>query len=558
LTIIKTSLLAAAAAVLAASHGAEAQPVPAFGGQLQQIPPAPRPDNAAPQLEVARPEAATGTLPGGESMVVTALRVTGHTLFPEADLVAAAGFQPGAKANLADLRQMAAGIASFYNRRGYFVAQAYLPAQNIENGVVTIAVIEGRYGKIDLRNQTNLSDGLARNLLHGLDTGAPVANRPLQRRLLLLSDLPGVTVRSTLVPGAAVGDSDLIVEVLPGRRFTGSVEADNAGNRYTGAGRIGATINLNNPTGHGDVASVRVLSSLDGLNYARASYQRQFGALTAGIAYAHIDYRLGREFKPLRASGSAGVASLYVAYPLIRSQNANLQILAGADAKTFKDELGVPPGSARRKTLALHAGLSGDARDGFGGGGRTFYAANWTHGDLDLKTPAVRAADALTARTQGGYDKLELSAARIQTVTGALSLYGAARGQVASGNLDISEKMELGGAYGVRAYPEGEAYGDQGYILTLEARLLLSDGWIKLPGEVQLFAFADAGAVTIAKSPWFAGPNTARRSGAGVGAAWATDNGFVLKATYAHRLGVRATSGPSAPGRGWIQVAKLF
>ena len=59
---------------------------------------------------------------------------------------------------------------------------------------------------------------------------------------------------------------------------------------------------------------------------------------------------------------------------------------------------------------------------------------------------------------------------RLQGVTDTLSLYAAFNGQVASKNLDNSEKMGLGGPAGVRAYPTGEAYGDQGYILNLEAR----------------------------------------------------------------------------------------
>src|SRR6185436_10362909 len=134
-------------------------------------------------------------------------------------------------------------------------------------------VLEGRYGKITLRNETNLSNSLANRLLEGLNSGDIIAIAPLERRLLLLSDLPGVIVRSTLVPGASVGTSDLLVDVTPGRRVTGSVEADNGGDRYTGANRVGATVNINNPLGQGDVLSLRVLTSFDGLKYGRAYYE---------------------------------------------------------------------------------------------------------------------------------------------------------------------------------------------------------------------------------------------------------------------------------------------
>jgi len=133
------------------------------------------------------------------------------------------------------------------------------------------------------------------------------------------------------------------------------------------------------------------------------------------------------------------------------------------------------------------------------------------------------------------------------------------RGQIASKNLDISEKMELGGAYGVRAYPEGEAYGDDGYIATAEARWLLPRWSAPIPGRVQLIAFVDTGTVFLAESPWVTGKNRETRSGAGVGLTWIDNNSFVLRATYARELGnTPATSAPNTSGRFWIQLVKYF
>ena len=91
---------------------------------------------------------------------------------------------------------MAGRISDFYNRHGYFLAQAYVPAQEMRDGTITIVVIEGHYGKIGIDNHTNLSTGLARSILGGIDSGDAVASGPLERRLLLLSDIPGVVVKS--------------------------------------------------------------------------------------------------------------------------------------------------------------------------------------------------------------------------------------------------------------------------------------------------------------------------------------------------------------------------
>ncbi|HMJ93470.1 MAG TPA: ShlB/FhaC/HecB family hemolysin secretion/activation protein [Allosphingosinicella sp.] len=547
-------------ALLATSQTAFAQQAPpGAGGQLQQIPPAPAPEKKAPELQFERPGAPDDNVTGGATVRVESVRVAGNSLFSEAELIAVADVRPGREMSLSDLRAAAARIADFYNERGYILAQAYLPAQDIKDGIVTIAVVEGRYGKVDLRNGSHLSDASARRILNGLESGDPVANGPLERRLLLLSDIPGVRVKSTLAPGTEIGTSDVIVDIVPGRSVSGSIEADNAGNRYTGTYRLGGTLYLNNPMGMGDQVSLRLLGSTGGLAYGRAAYQLPVGNATIGAAFTHLRYALGREFDVLDADGSADIFSLFGSYPLIRSRRLNLNALAAAEYRLLEDRIGLVSSESDKDIRAMTIGFGGDSRDDLGGGGLNVFSAGWTIGRLGLESPAERAVDSLTARSQGGYGKLQFSAARLQTLSGPFSLYGAVRGQLAFDNLDSSEKMELGGAYGVRAYPEGEAYGDQGYIATAEARLMLSQWTGNLPGRLQLIAFVDAGEVRFAHDPWFTGSNHASRSGYGAGLVWAGPRGFVARASYARKLGdAPATSAPDRSGRFWFQVTKLF
>ncbi|MBH2010361.1 MAG: ShlB/FhaC/HecB family hemolysin secretion/activation protein [Xanthomonadaceae bacterium] len=548
-------------ALLALSQGIFAQQPPSAGSQIQQIPPAPVPQKMAPAIRIEPSSAPAAAGSDAVKIVVNSLRVSGARTYPEAELVALTGFRPGSELSLADLRGMAAKITERYRSSGYFVAQAYLPAQEIKDGAVTIAVVEGQYGKVAVRNQSNLSDDLVYGQLDGINAGDTVAIAPLESRLLLLSDIPGVNITSTLTPGASLGASDLIVDVVPGQRVTGSIDADNAGNRYTGEYRLGATVNLNNAAGRGDVASLRVLTSGSGLNYARASYQMQFGKATAGLAYSWLGYELGREFASLQAHGTAKIASVYGSYPLIRSRDTNLYAGLAFDHKTFEDRVDAAQAVTDKKAQALMASLRGDHRDSLGGGGLTSYSLTGTTGHIDIQTPSMRAFDAATAQSNGHYTKLGFSAMRLQSVTDTVSLYAGINGQMASKNLDVSEKMELGGINGVRAYPEGEAYADQGYLLTLEARLLLPKFSEQFPGQMQLVGFVDTGSVTLNKNPgaWATGDNRRTLSGAGIGLNWSAYNNFVVKASYARKLGsASATSAPDKSGRFWIQAVKYF
>lgn len=546
-------------ALLALSQAVIAQ-TPGAAGQFQQIPPPPVIPKAAPDVRIEQVPGAMAT-PASDSVrvVVKRLRVTGSRAYSEPALLALTGFKPGAELSMDDLMRMSARIADRYHRDGYLLAQAYLPAQDVKDGVVTIAVLEGQYGKVTVRNPSGKSRHAIDSQLAGIHSGDAVTRAPLDNRLLLLSDIPGVAVKSTLVPGASVGTSDLIIDVIPGRTLSGSLEADNAGNRYTGQYRVGSTLNWNQPFGIGDVASLRTLTAGKGLNYARASYQLPFGKAKVGVAYSKLRYELIEEFAPLHAHGTADIASIYASYPLLRTRDSNLYAGLAYDDKSFHDRLDLTGSVGDKSGSVLMASLYGDHRDHLGGGGANAFSLTLSSGNLDLETPALRTIDALTAHSNGHYSKFAYSASRVQHVTDALSLAASINGQIASKNLDVSEKMELGGMHAVRAYPEGEAYADQGYVLSLEARLLLKPFSAARRGQVQLLAFVDSGTVKRDKHPWTGGSNSRTLSGAGVGAIWSEAGNFMVRAYYARKLGSEmATSAPDKSGRFWIQAVKYF
>lgn len=557
-TTIRCVAMASAFAVSAISVDAVGQVSGLIPGQISQLPPAPVTPKAIPDIRIDKPDSAPDGASGGAMMVVHALHITGQTRFSERELIAVTGFAPDRSLSLADLRRMALLITHYYNARGYLVAQAYVPAQQISDGAVTIAVIEGHYGAVTLNDSSRLHSGVARDQLRGLDGGDPVVAAPLERRLLLLSDLPGVQVRSVLSPGSAVGTSDLLVDVTPGRSISGDLEASNAGSPYTGLYQGGGTINFNEPLGIGDVASLRVLTSGGGLQYGRASYQAQAGKLTLGAAYAYFHYRLGKQFDVLDANGNEQIGSLYASYPLVRSYDDNLEARIAVEYRTLQDNIVSFASTNHRRAEVVTIGLTGDHHDRLGGGGWDGYSLYVSGGNLDIRTPVALAADAAAARTNGHYGDLRFSLDRLQTVAGPFSLYGLIRGQLAFHNLDITEKMELGGAYAVRAYPEGEAYGDEGYIATAEARLLLPPV-AGFPGRLQVAGFYDYGRVWLNERPWLAGRNSLSRSGAGASLTLSQSGNYLARVSYAFRLGPQATSySPGADGQFRFEFIKFF
>ncbi len=251
---------------------------------------------------------------------------------------------------------------------------------------------------------------------------------------------------------------------------------------------------------------------------------------------------------------------MFGSVPLIRSRDSNLYFGAGYDDKRFDDRIDLIPSAnrlARDKVGSVL--LYGNHNDHFGGGGTNSFFVSVSAGNLDIRTPAALAADAASARTNGGWGKVWFNLSRVQRLTDAWSLYASMTGQFASKNLDSSEQFILGGMDGVRAYPQGEAYGDEGVLLDLEARLLLQGMSDRVPGQVHLLGFVDGGHVRINKDPWFAGSNSRDLSSVGVGLLWDDPGDFAVRTYYAIKLGnENAMSAPDKSGRFWIQAIKYF
>jgi hemolysin activation/secretion protein len=544
-------------AVLAISQNSFAVEIPSAGSQIQQIPQAPLQQKPDPRLRIEQGNAPAVAESDNTRIAVNAIRISGATVYSEASLIDASGFRAGEELSLSELRALTTAITDLYHRDGYILAQAYLPAQDIDNGVVNIAVMEGTLGKIEVRNQSRLANHVVQSRLDGIQAGQIVSIEPLESGLLLLSDIPGVNVTSTLAPGAAVGTSDLIVDVTPGRAITGSIDADNGGNRYTGEYRGGATVNFNNLLGLGDVASVRGLTSGSGLNYGRLAYQLPVGKATVGVAYSRLSYELGKEFRSLDVHGTAEIASVYGSYPLLRSRSTNLYAQLAYDHKILDDRIG---SASDDKTVdVVTASLLGDHRDNFFGGGLSAFTLSGSTGRLDLQTPETRQWDAATAQSHGSFNKLGFSLMRLQSVTSSVSIYGSLRGQLASKNLDISETFGIGGMDGIRAYPEGEAYGDEGYLATLEARWRLPQFSPAQTGQLELIGFVETATITSNRNRWTTGDNRRNLSGTGVGVNWYDYDNFAVKLAYARKLGsADATSAPDKDGRFWVQLVKYF
>ncbi len=540
--------------LLLSGYGQAAGILPDAGQSIRNIESAPLTLPPSQRLNLSVPDAQDGKVPsGGPTLQVKGFRISGNQAIAGDELLLLLDDLKNRELTVGELQQAAQRLSQHYRQHGYPLARAYLPPQEIDQGVVEIALLEGRYGQVQLDNRSRVVDGVLKAPLGGLQPGDTVESKALERSLLLLSDTPGVEVKSTLKPGATVGATDLIVETRPGPLVSGSIDMDNYGNRFTGQNRLGASLNLNSPLGLGDQLSLRAMGSDEEEKYHRIGYQLPISAAGTqfGVAYSDMDYQLGKDFDDLDAHGNARIASAYVLHPVVRSRNFSLYGHLQYDDKRLKDDIDLFDVRSDKRSRNWSGGFTGNAQDEFAGGGVTSFALTYTHGDLNIEAGEIEAFDTATAGTQGAFNKWNPSLVRLQRLTERLSLYTQLQGQITDGNLDSAEEISLGGIYGVRAYPQGEASGDQGWLANLELRYALTPQW-------QLLSFLDHGEVRLNKDTWDNGDNHRSLSGAGVGASWSA-YGWQVSAVSAWKLGnADPQSDVDRTPRVWAQVVRFF
>ena len=508
----------------------------------------------SPELPAQQASASTATVP------VKTIRFSGNAHIGDAELrraIPQIGQLEGTSAGLAQLDVLALAVTRYYRQRGYFVAVAYVPRQTVEDGAVTIAVLEGKLDQTRVGQSGGYDPARLRRyeeaVLCGDGTpscdGVTLTQSRADRAVGLISVLPGVASASgTLSPGSAVGTTDFTLNAVPGPDVTGALGVDNYGNEYTGRVRETADLRWNNPLGIGDLLTTDlVLSDRWGLggtlgrgaSNAVFDYSLPVGydGWRVGANYVHLLYRLGAPFNVTDANGESNEVNAYASYPLLLSPYKHLWLRASVGVKRLSDSVLAETYNTRDTSVTLS--LNGDAIDTLGGGGLTLYAVSLTRGLITYGN-GERPLD--TPNAAGHFDKLDVSVSRDQTIayaannTQRLSIYGALQGQWSNANLNSVEDFALGGPGAVRGYPVGEAPGDEGATATLELRD--SFALAALGGDnLTLSLFRDNGWLKVNHTPWpgYQGPRQRHLGSTGVGADLLRQNRYDLKLMWAMR-----------------------
>jgi hemolysin activation/secretion protein len=389
----------------------------------------------------------------------------------------------GQPVKMKTLKQIQREIIIYCRDHDRPLVDVIVPNQDVNptNGVIQVVLIEGRIGKVTVKNDEPkyFKDEMISRWI-SLQPGDQISERKLLADIDWLNRNPFREVSPAFRQGEQAGLSDLQLEVedrFPFRVFAGY---EDTGTELTGKDRVLAGFNWGNAFGLDHQINYQYTADIefDHLMAHSASYIAPLPwkhMLSVYGTYVDIDADLGSSFSDFESSALNYQTAVRYSVPLPFTRRYQHEAFVGVDYKHNENDLlfrssgsSTPITDTETDVLQLALGYTGTLSDRWG---RTSFGLQGflSPGGLVGKNDD----DDFNAQHSGAnsdYIYGRLSVERVTRLPWDFSLVLRASGQAATGNLIPSEQLGVGGYNTVRGYDEREINGDRGLVLNGEIR----------------------------------------------------------------------------------------
>lgn len=452
-------------------------------------------------------------------------------------------------------------ITRAYRQKGYFVARAYIPEQNImtQDNRLKINIIEGKYGEFKLENKSLVKDSILQSNLDDIKDKDIISTNTLERAMLIINDTPGAVVtKADVRPGKEVGTSDFLIGTEATNRVNGYLIGDNYGSQYTGKHRIMAGVDINSPFNIGDkISAFGFTSEKEGLLSGKLAYDFPIHANgTRGeISYSKTTYELGSSYKKLDAVGKSDSLTGRVTYPILKTRVENLDSYVEVSYNKMKDEIQSVDSKVKKDSYVATTGLD-YSKDSlvFNKNSQTRAGVSITFGRLSFNDKDDKESDKNGANTQGQFSKINIELGKDLDIFDSLKWSNSLQMQYALGNknLDGSQDLSVGGINGVKFYQDGEESAENGYIYNTEFIYTLP---IIAGIDNKISLFYDIGRVYMSRNFTQEKSRTLQDIGLGYKVSY---KNFFANSYLAYNIGNEVTSQDNYNSRAMFQVGYVF
>lgn len=466
-----------------------------------------------------------------DRFVLRSVRVDGATELPPA------AFRPlwqdlvGREIPVAALVELATGIERRYREAG-ILALAVVPMQNLADGDVRIAIFDQSFIEtVETGGDAPRLRARLEPYIRRLVAMQPLRLGPIERELLLMSDIAGMNLEATLRRPEQPGNGGALVLDIAFEPRVVRLALDNRGSAEVGPLQAVASFQEN------DLLGLLESTAVTAVTIPNQPRELVFGQLAqdapVGHAGLHVGYRVdaarsqpGGDLSDLDVDVTSYTGEVYAAYPVLRRIGHSLWARTGVTARNADVDV-AGQAQARDRYRWLSAGIESEHATAIG--------------PLALQFEFLQGIDALGATEAGStLASRDTADPRFQAVTAGIELAvelsertgvtGRAAAQHAFDPLPAEVQMAFGGEPFGRAFDSGTIAGDSGVAGAIELAVATD-----IPSDIvrtsAVYGFVDYAAL------WFRGDDRtdsrATLGSAGAGFRAVLDGGVALDTSLA-------------------------
>lgn len=447
-----------------------------------------------------QPDAPAPAIPDGAANIFFQLNnitIDGMTAYSESDVKSIYSDKLGTEASFADLYRIATELTTRYRNDGYILSKVIVPPQEINNGAVRLRAIEGFVDQVIINNPNRDRTYLIERITQSITQSRPLQSDVLERAMLLINDLPGVTARSVLAPSPdTTGAARVTIDIDEKDDTEGFALMNNRGTRYMGPLQTIAGVTVNSPVGLYESLSLQTMTTPEGwsereLDYTSLSYTQPINGHGTKITLGGSVTSTAPGFT-LSEFGVEGLSrSWYIAltHPVKRTRTENINAGLRLDYLNSERRDNISPDKSEDRVRAVR--LNADWQFSDSHKGINTLQAEISRG-LDIFNAREDFSPNLTRqRGRHEFTKITATATRQQAISDRFEIYAAITGQKSANILLASEEFGVGGQDFGSAYDSSEITGEDGFATRLELRYTNSFAKKWLPRNYQAYTWYD-------------------------------------------------------------------
>lgn len=400
-------------------------------------------------------------------------QIEGNTVLSNIAIERAVYPHLGERRTIADVRQAVTALEQAYRDQGYLTVFVDIPEQDVQNGIVRLAVTEGRVDRLKVSGARYYSLGRIKSKTPDLAEGAVPYFPNVEQQVASVNRTPDRRVTPVLRPARVPGRVEVELKVDDRLPFHGSVELNDRYSADTTHTRLSAALRYDNLWQREHSLSIAAQTAPENTSESKVL------SLNYLVPLARGDYLAGYYVKSdsdvttldsVNAIGKGQIFGLRYIHPLRPQANFSHSLTLGLDHKDFEETTGLTgadttthvPISYRALTAGYDITWNEPERTTQFGSNLNFSVRGFGNNDKEFADKRLDAG--------ASYAYLRFDLKHTERFASGWSVLARAAAQAAGSPLISNEQFAAGGADTVRGYTESAALGDHGLVGSVEVR----------------------------------------------------------------------------------------